>query len=79
METIFENEYIKVLDNGSDFDFRYIIDNKKEFDINIYLNGLDDYITISKNNWVGLLSGEYSDEIIRCLQENNGSYNEIYE
>lgn len=78
MKTIYENEYIKVLDNGHNYDFRYVIENKKEHDLNIYLNGMDDYIEIDKSNWIGLFNGEYSDDIIRCLQNENGDYNLIF-
>ena len=77
MIIMFENEYIKIYDTRQNYDFRYVIQNKKNNDLNIYLNGLDDYVEIEKNNWVGLFGGDYTDDIIRCLLECNGDYNEI--
>lgn len=79
MELIFENENLKIYDTKKDYDFRYVIENKKNIKICVYLNGLDDYIEIDKNNWVGLFNGDYSDDIVKCLQENNGDYTFISE
>ena len=80
MKSIFENELITIYDTGHDYDFKYCIENKnKGNDINIYLNELDDYIEIQKNNWVGLFSGDYSKMIIDSLLEGKYTYNYIYE
>lgn len=77
MKKIYENEFIKISDTRKNYDFRYIIENKKDNNINIYLNGLDDYMIIDKNSWIGLFNGDYSNDIIRCLIDDNGDYNEI--
>lgn len=44
MEKIFENDLIIVSDTKKDYDFRYVIENKKDHKINFYLNDLDDYL-----------------------------------
>lgn len=79
MEKIFENDLIIVSDTKKDCDFRYVIENKKDHKINFYLNGLDDYLEIDKNNWLGLFNGEYSKSIIDSLINEDYIWNYIYE
>ena len=79
MEKIFENDLIIVSDTKKDYDLRYVIENKKDHKINFYLNGLDDYLEIDKNNWLGLFNGEYSKIIIDSLINEDYTWNYIYE
>lgn len=69
---IFENDDFIIKDSGKDYDFRYVIENKHNFDVNYYLIGLDDFLEIDKNSWIGLFQGDYSNDIIDCLIK--GSY-----
>lgn len=79
LENIFENDLIIVSDTKKDYDFRYVIENKKDHKINFYLNGLDDYLEIDKNSWLGLFNGEYSKSIIDSLINEDYTWNYIYE
>ena len=79
MEKIFENDLIIVSDTKKDYDLRYVIENKKDHKINFYLNGLDDYLEIDKNSWLGLFNGEYSKIIIDSLINEDYTWNYIYE
>lgn len=75
MEKIFENDLIIINDTKQDYDFRYVIENKKDYDIKLYLNGIDDYLELGKNNWVGLFNGDYSESIVDILINEN--YDEV--
>ena len=79
MKKILENDLIIVYDNMHDYDFKYAIKNKHDKKLNIYLNGLDDYLEIEGNNWVGLFYGDYSNDIIKSLKNKDYDYNFIYE
>ena len=79
LENIFENDLIIVSDTKKDYDLRYVIENKKDHKINFYLNGLDDYLEIDKNSWLGLFNGEYSKIIIDSLINEDYTWNYIYE
>lgn len=79
LENVFENDLIIVSDTKKDYDLRYVIENKKDHKINFYLNGLDDYLEIDKNNWLGLFNGEYSKSIIDSLINEDYTWNYIYE
>lgn len=79
MEKIFENDLIIIKDTKSNYDFRYIIENKKDYKINFYLNGLDDYFEIDRNSWLGLFNGEYSKSIVDSLINKDYTWNYIYE
>jgi hypothetical protein len=77
VENIFENDLFIIYDTKQDYDFRYSIANKSDKKINLYLNGLDDYLEINGNDWVGLFSGDYSDNMVNCLMEEDYDYNYI--
>lgn len=79
LKKIYENDLFIISDTQHDYDFRYTIENKKNYKINLYLNGLDDYLEIDKNEWVGLFNGDYSNDIITCLTNEDYNYNFIYE
>lgn len=79
LENIFENDLIIVSDTKKDYDLRYVIENKKDHKINFYLNGLDDYLEIDKNSWLGLFNGEYSKIIIDSLINEDYTWNYIYD
>jgi len=79
MKKILENDLIVVYDTMHDYDFKYAIENKHDKKLNIYLNGLDDYLEIEGNNWVGLFYGDYSNDIIESLKNKDYDYNFIYE
>ena len=79
MKKIYENELFKIMDTKQDYDFKYVIENKTDKKLNLYLNGLDDYLELDENDWVGLFYGDYSNDIVRCLINNDYNYNCVYE
>ena len=75
MKTIYENDYIYITkDCTEDMDFGYTIFNKIDDLLEIYLNGMDDYITITNKGWIMFIPGDYTEDMIRCILENNGEY-----
>lgn len=56
-----------------------VIKNRENKKINLYLNGLDDYLEIDKNNCLYLFKGLYTNEILKCLKMKDYSYNFIYD
>lgn len=75
MKLLFENDYLKIFDNKHYFDYKYIIVNKKNSKLNIFLNELDDYLEIDGNNWIGLFYDEYNVDIINCIINKKADYN----
>lgn len=69
---------IVIKSTGQDYNFGYIIENLTDTKINFYLNGLDDYLEIERDNWVGLFIGEYSDMIVESFINGDYSWNYIY-
>ncbi len=78
MKKIFENDLFIISDTEQDYDFKYVIQNKNKHKIYINLNPIDDYLEIEGNNWVGLLHGDYSDDIVNILINKEYSYNKVY-
>lgn len=78
MKKIYENDLFIIKDTEQDYDFKYIVENKTNKKINLYLNGINDYLEIEGNNWVGLFHGYYSNDIISILMNEEYSYNFIY-
>lgn len=71
MKNIFENDFLVIRDTKQDYDFRYIIENKKSQKVNLYLTGLDDNFELDGNSWVGLFNGDYSDSIVDSIINEN--------
>ena len=78
MKKIYENDLFIIKDTEQDYDFKYIVENKTNKKINLYLNGIDDYLEIEGNDWVGLFHRYYSNDIINILINEEYSYNPIY-
>ena len=78
MKEIFKNDLIVIKSTGHDYDFAYTIENLTNKKINFYLNGLDDYLELEGNDWVGLFFGEYSDMIVESFINGDYSWNYIY-
>lgn len=79
MKKIFENDLIIISDTQRNYDFKYVIENKKNYKINLSLNKLDDYLEIDKNNWLGLFNEDYSKSIVDSLINEDYTWNYIYE
>lgn len=78
MKEIFRNDLIVIKSTGQDYDFAYTIENLTNKKLNFYLNGLDDYLELEENNWVGLFVGDYSDMIVESFINGDYSWNYIY-
>lgn len=78
MKEIFRNDLIVIKSTGHDYDFAYTIENLTNNKINFYLNGLDDYLELEENSWVGLLVGDYSDMIVESFINGDYTWNYIY-
>lgn len=73
METIFENEIIKISETGRDYDFIAIIENKTDNEIDIeYQNGfIQSIITIYPNDWIGVLADADGYIVLDSLKNKN--------
>ena len=71
LKKVFENEDFIICTTKTEYDFQYTIENKHDFDVKYYLIGLDDFLEIDKNSWVGLFHGDYTKDIIDCLIKGN--------
>lgn len=77
--TLYENDFIKAIEvtDYEEYSIRYIIESKKEFEIEVYLKGMDDYIIIEPFGSIALFEGDYSEDMIRCIKEENATYKEV--
>ena len=75
MNTIFENDFIKVSTTNKDYDFIAVILNKTNNKICVHYdepgcNDNYDPILIRSNNWVGLLEDEEGRDWIKAIENN---------
>ena len=82
LKKIYENEDFIIYEDNKGYDFKYTIKNKTNKKIVYYLNGMDDYLILQANDFIGLFNGDYSEEYIRCILDGNcekySLTNEIY-
>lgn len=73
METIFENDFIRVESTGRDYDFIATVENKTDKKIRIRYKPMDftvvyDTIDIEPNDWIGLLADKEGYDLVRTLE-----------
>lgn len=73
METIFENEFIRVESTGRNYDFIATIENKTDKKVRIHYKDMDfldtyDTIDIESNDLVGLLADEEGRGWVRTFE-----------
>ena len=75
MKTIYEDNCIYITkDCNDEMDFGYTIFNKVDDILEIYLDGMDDYITISNKGLVMFIPGDYTEDMIRCIISGDTDY-----
>lgn len=60
METVFENDVIKVSRTGRDYDFIAVVENKTNKEIKIVFNDEFEFcnFSVDSNDWIGLLAND---------------------
>jgi len=77
LETLFENNNIKVETTGRNYDFMACITNKTNQDMNIFVNNeYNTHLFIGGDDWTGLVYGNESIDVLYHLV--NGNYDLIY-
>ena len=69
-KVVFENDIIKVIETGKDYDFFAYIENKTDKNISIYFDASEEefgVIKINANDWVGLLCCEEDYQVYQAL------------
>ena len=69
MKIIYEDKYIKVSLTNKRYDFIATIENKRDYQICIVVNGEE--ICIESNGWVGILADNNGRELLDNLQKGN--------